>query len=314
MKKKLLLLPLPILVLFAFFIPVSRHFEVKIKATFFNTYQVISKADNWKKWRSDLRSSWLADSAKITSVSDQSGFSLKLNDLALQVNPVNGYSFSVNEQSDDQSKQYLYTLVPEKDQNYTIALADEKVSFYRYLVDLINGSAIKHTHLPDLERFMETPDLYYGIHIAKIHVTDTSIVVLTNTVLSKNKFSGAGAILHTLQEYLSKNQLQQTQPLIAQFLPGRNDSVHLKVGLPVGKKAQTKAPFIFMTMPGSGYFYTVNFKGKFNEREKAYAAVYRYFKDRNMQVPILPFETYLDNKLPQSDTDKINIRINFSTF
>jgi len=314
MKKKLLFALLPILVLIALFIPISRQFEVKIKATFFNTYQVLSKSNNWPKWRSDLRSTWLIDSPKIAMINARSSFSVMLGELTLQVTPVNGYSFSVVEQRAEQEHQYLYTLIPAIDQNYTLARLDEKVSLYRYLYDLIDGASSTYAHLIDLKRFMETPDLYYGFHINKIHVTDTSIVVLSNTVLSKNKFIGAQAILQTLQHYLGTNQLQQTQPLIAQFLPGRNDSVHLKVGLPVDKKVQTKTPFIFMTMPSSGYFYTVNFKGRFADRQNAYTAVYRYFKDRNMQVPILPFETYLDNKLPKSDTDIVNIRINFSTF
>jgi len=311
MKKKVILLVLLLIVLAALFIPVSQQRSETIKASFFNTYQQLGAAGNWQKWRSDLRKTWLTDSSKISIRKDQNDFTLAYNDLTIQVKPVNGYSFSVTEQTEYGSLDYGFTLIPAKNPDEAMLSVTQRTSLIHYL---FGGEDLSATHAADLKRFMESPDLYYGFHIIKMHVTDTALVVTGKTVPGKDKFTEAAKLLDELRQYIAKNGLRQTQPLIAQFLPGRRDSIRLKIGIPVNKKAHSEAPFSYMTMPSSGYFYTTVFRGKFSDRQKAYAAIYHYFKDRTMQVPILPFDTYLDNKLPASDTDRVNIRVNFSTF
>jgi hypothetical protein len=84
--------------------------------------------------------------------------------------------------------------------------------------------------------------------------------------------------------------------------------------LPISKRVAAGKPIDFMEMPRNGHIYTVKFRGRFNQRAKAYASVRRYFADRNIPSLILPFETYLDNKLPKNDLDTVNIQINFATY
>ena len=314
MKKKLITIVVIIAIIGACFIPVTLQQSLAIKSTFFNTYEQFAQANNWKKWRSDLRSTWLSDSSKITTRTTGNTFSITCNDLTLLVTNTDGYSFNVDETSAQGSLHYDYTVTPKKEQNQAQVVVTEKKSIIRYLSGLFNGDTLPETHLSDIKRFMESPDLYYGFNIRKAHVTDTIIVVLTKTVPAKSQFPEAEKLLGTLKKYAASKQLHQTQPFIAQFLPGRNDSVRLKIGLPVDKKIQTQPPFLFMTMPPGGYFYTATYTGKFSDKIKGYRALYQYFRDRGMQTPILPFETYLDNKLPSTDTSQIRIRLNFSTF
>ena len=67
-------------------------------------------------------------------------------------------------------------------------------------------------------------------------------------------------------------------------------------------------------MPKGGPLYAAKYTGSFNQRKKVYASLHQYFTDHSYQTAILPFESYLDDKLPTSDTDKVNIQLNFSSY
>ncbi|MGZ3764302.1 MAG: hypothetical protein ACXVA2_06540 [Mucilaginibacter sp.] len=314
MKKKVILLSFPLIILAACFIPFTQQKNVIVKASFFDSYQQLSKADNWKKWRTDLRKALLADSTKISDKQDTNGFELNYADTKLRVRLVNGNSFSINENNANKESEYSYTVVPQKMSNVTSVIVIEKTNFIKYLANLIDNRSFEGTHIADYKSFMENPDLFYGYKIVKSKVIDTSIVVLKRVVLAKNKFSEAAKSLAILNQYIASKGLKQTQPLMAQFFPKANDSVQLNIGLPVNGKVTATKPIAFMEMPKSGNLYVVKYHGKFSDRLKVYAAVQKFFNDRTLPMPILPFETYLDNKLPQSDSDTINIQINFTTF
>jgi hypothetical protein len=67
-------------------------------------------------------------------------------------------------------------------------------------------------------------------------------------------------------------------------------------------------------MPKGGPLFAAKFSGRFSKRQKIYNALQQYFADRHHQPAILPFETYFDGKLPSSDTDKVNIQVNFTSY
>jgi effector-binding domain-containing protein len=311
MKKKVFVFSILSVILFLFFVPFTQQKTFSIKAPLYNTYQQLAKADNWKKWRTDLRRAYLSDSTKISDKQDSNGFKLSYHDITLLVNIVNGYTFSINENN---KNDYSYTVIPEKMPNVTSIIVTEKTNFIKHLSDLINKKSYSETHITDLKHFMEDPDLYYGYKIIKKKVTDTNIIVLRKVVLAKNKFSEAAKTLITLKQFIDLKGFKQTQPLIAQFFTKTNDSLQVNIGLPINGKIAASNPITFMQMPPNGNLYTVKFHGKFKERAKVYDAVHQYFNDRNLPMPILPFETYLDNKLPENDSDIVNIQINFTTF
>lgn len=310
MKKKIIAVSIIAVLAAVCLIPVTREQSIPIKASFFDTYRQLDKAENWKKWRSDLREASRADSSRVTDTKDSSGFIIRSGSQVIQVTREGGYFFRVDEGEDT----FGYAVFPGKLPNQCTLVITEKPKLIRFLLAKIAGNPAAYMHTGDLRNFMETPDLYYGYAIRKIKVTDTNILVLRRLVPAKDKFNDAAAMLHELKQYLTKNNLKQTQPVMAQFLPSGKDSAQVNIGIPVNKKAVSTGSFTYMSMPATGYFYAVNFKGIFSGREKAYAAVYQYFKDRGLQVPLLPVENYLDNKLPVNDTSRINIRISFATF
>lgn len=313
MKKKAALVLLLLIILAALFIPVKRQKIYSVKASFFNVYQQLAKPANWAQWRSDIRPVWQADSGKVTMTREPGVFKISAGDINMNVK-AEGYVFFIGARDKTGSHYYSYTVVPGKYSNETSVTVTTTISLLRNLFDGNEGHLFADTHISDLKNFMENDDLYYGYKIVKKKVTDTTIIVLREVVLSKNKFTAAAKTLNALRQFMSANHLRQTQPLIAQFIDKHNDSTQVNIGLPIDKKVNTNYPVTLMQMPSTGYFYTVHFRGQFKDRLKAYAALHRYFNDRLMPVPILPLETYLDNKLPVADSDQVNIRINFPTF
>ncbi len=314
MKKKVIFLTIILLVFATCFIPFTQHKTVTVKAFFFNTYQQLFKAENWKQWRTDFRRAYLADSTKVSVRQQANSFQLGYDDQTLEVNIVNGYTFDIAEKTMYQSSRYSYTILPDKDQNKISVIVSQRTNLVRYLFNRISGKkAFSDTHIDDLKNFMEDADLYYGVKITKESVTDTSVLVLRRMVSAKDKFTEAEKSLVKLNQFASANDLKQTLPLIAQFLPGNKDSIMVNVGLPINKKVPANKPIDFMEMP-KAHVYIVKYHGRFNERSKAYASAKRFFADRNIPMLILPFETYLDNKLPKNDLDTVNIQINFATY
>jgi effector-binding domain-containing protein len=309
MKKIVILLPVVLIVLAAAFIPYNQEKTIVVNASFFNVYQQLVKAENWKRWRNDLRQIPPEDSSKISTVQNAVGFKITTPAITLNVRPANGYSFYVDEKNNGKTLDYAYTVLPEKLPNETTIVLSHKSTF---LNSILNGGrrSWSATHVDDFKNFMENASLYYGYEIARARVTDTDIVVLRQLVPAKDKFKQALKNLNILRKYIAANGLKQTQPLIAQFFPRGQDSVQLNIGLPVNKKTPAKNPVYYMEMPKTGYVYTAKYHGRFVDRRKVYAAMQQYFSDRRMQIPILPFETYAGDKLPATDTDHINIRIN----
>lgn len=314
MKKRIIILTIILALIAAFFIPVNQHKEFVIKSSFYNVYQKLAKAKNWERWRNDIRRSLNTDSGKILTKTDSTGFALKDGSLQIQVKIVDGYSFDVQERYNGAKKEYYYTVLPEKFPDKTTIIVSRRNNLIGYVINLFSANSWSETHIGDFKNFMENPDLYYGHKIYKVKVTDTCIVVIRRRVLSRNKFIEAAEMLNEIKRYIKKNGLKETQPLIAQFFPRINDSTQVNIGIPVNKKAPTEDSILYMTMPSTAYLYAADFKGRFTGRQKAFREIYQYFSDRGMQIPILPFDTYLDNKLPVSDTSVIDIRINFPTF
>ena len=314
MKKILLLLSLILIICAVCFIPVTEQRTVTIKATFFNVYQQLINGNNWKNWRTDFNHKSAIGSSKVSVKQNISGFELKYSNLTVKVIPINGYSFKIEESDKNKLFEYSFTAFPDKSPDKTTFTVTQQIDVWRAVLNRIMGTLFLKTHVEDFKNYMESTVSYYGYNIIKSKVTDTEIIVLRQSCLTKNKFIKAISGLSSLRNYLNLNGLKETQPFIAQFLQKSKDSTQLNIGIPVNKKAFIKNPFDLMQMPESGTLYIVKFKGKFNDREKAYAAVERYFGDRQITKLMLPFETYLDNKIPQSDTSEVNIQINFPSF
>ena len=311
MKK---IIVLPVLALFVaalFLIPVSEKISVPVKGPFLNIYTILSNPEKWEQWMPSLRQQDASSSGKSVIKKDTSSFSITDPKAELKVVKT-GMTFSVQELKPKEST-YAYTILPSQLPNKTFLVVNYKTNLFQYLFGQSAESA-KKTHIYDFKNFMETDSLLYGCKIFKTRVPEGNLIVIRKAVPVKAKFNEAHAMLSTLQQYVKEHHLTQMQPVIAQFLPKGKDSAQVNVGLFIDKEAVSAAPVTFVRMPKGGPLYAARFTGSFNQRKKVYDGLQQYFTDHLYQSAILPFETYLNNKLPTADTSKISIQVNFTTY
>jgi hypothetical protein len=323
MKKIAVLLSLLLIVIAVCFIPVDVQKTITIKAPLLNVYQQLSDPLNWKKWRPDIKRIFIADSNKVAiQKGGTASFRIKYAGQGLSV-ITNENLFTVIDSAENKKVNYSYTVMPdqlqttvlEKRSKKTLVTANKKISLLNYLMGMLRPVSFSDTHIDDFKKYMETDSLLYGYKITRIRIPESNLIVINKMVLGKDKFSEAAKLLEKLQQYLKKHQdVKQTQPLIAQFLPKGPDSTQIKVGIFINKKVASENDITYNRMPEGGTFYFAGFKDKFNERQKLYRGLQQYFTDHLYQSALIPFETYLDNKLPASDTDRVNIRVIFPSY
>ncbi|MDB5022744.1 MAG: hypothetical protein JWP78_499 [Mucilaginibacter sp.] len=320
MKKKVILLSLLVIVFAACFIPIAQQKITSIKAPFLNVYTQLSDPVNWEKWRPDLKEKVLADSTQISVQKAPSSFTIKRKQQELNV-IMNEFSFIIDDAWDSKVSNYTYIVIPDKRTSVlseklpkTFIIVNEKISLISYLIGKFTTIPLSDTHIADLKNFMETDSLRYGCRIFKTKVPENNLIEIKKEVLAKNKFTEAAKMLAAMQQFLKTHDVKQVQPLIAQFLPKSKDSTQVNIGFYIDKEVKGEKDVNFVRMPKGGPLYAAKFKGKFAERQKVYGGLHQYFIDHLYQSAILPFETYLDNKLPASDTDRVNIQINFSAY
>ncbi|MDB5152136.1 MAG: hypothetical protein JWR54_887 [Mucilaginibacter sp.] len=324
MKKKVILLSLLVIVIVVCFIPVTIQKTIAIKSPLLNVYEQLSNPLNWEKWRPDIKKVFIADSNKISIQKDiPTSFRIKYAGQELTVIS-NENLFIINDtRGDNKTVNYSYTIVPDQLQmtvldnhpKKTLVTANKKVSLITYLIGRLRPVSFSDTHIDDFKRYMETDSLLYGCKIIRTGVPENNLIVIDNSVLAKNKFNEAAKLLSKLQQYLkTHNDIKQMRPLIAQFIPKGLDSAQIKVGIFVNKKVESENEIKYNRMPKGGTFYIAGFKGRFNERQRVYKGLQKYFTNHLYQTVLLPFETYLDNKLPTSDTDEVNIEVIFPSY
>jgi effector-binding domain-containing protein len=315
MIKRVILLLLILGLSAIFFIPVNQQKTISINAPFLNVYDQLSNSSSWEKWLPDLKEIRAADSNKISIRRDSNLFVINYPGSKLEVK-TKGNLFAINEVNNNGSAAYSYSVLPDKLQKSTTLIVNTDISLARYFITGLRPVTFSDTHVYDFKKFMETDSLYYGYKIFRIRVPDTNLITVRKIVLSANKFSEASKMFNTLMQYKKTNGIKQVQPLIAQFIAKGNDSTRLTVGLFIDRevKPDKKSGIFFERMPARGVFYVAKFNGQFSKRGKVYAELRHYFADHSYQLVLLPFETYVDNKLPANDTDRVNIQVNFATY
>jgi len=305
-----------ILVIIALFlIPVYQQKTILIKSPFLNAYSLLANPAKWEKWRPDLRKIMIADSNDITIKKDTNSFLIKHENDELEVK-YKGNKFEIDEVSNGKNSSYSYSLIPVIDKvlNKTTIVVDVKTNAINYLIGKFEAPSFSNTHIDDFKNYMETDSLLYGFKIFKTGVPENFLIVMQKEVLEKDKFTEAAKILATLRQYIKTNNIKQMQPVIAQFNENIKDSVQVKVGFFINKEVKDGNGIEFNRMPKGAPLYAAIFRGVFSKRGEAFDALKQYFADHSHQMVLLPFDTYLNDKLPVSDNDTINIQVNFGTF
>jgi len=288
------------------FIPVTRSDSFKINAPFGNVYRQFTSPKNWLNWQPDLKLA--PKSGKVKIDSNKSGFQIATPSLEFSLQNIGLGNFEITETRNGKVSNVSCILTPESTSNKTLATVISKINLFGYLSGSISNGHDKQSLIPELKAYMEDTRLYYGFSIRKELTQEKLIVVKKGTFLTSRLYQQSGEMLNQLNNVILKNKLKIVSPLQLQYVAATKDSLQIMMGFPVDKKATAAADITYMTMP-KGKILVSYFNDVYKNREKLYNAMRQYMRDNYIRPMIQPFERFDNNKLPLSDSSRVNMQL-----
>ena len=273
----------------------------------------MANPENWLQWQNNLHNALQKDST-LTKISKyKKAFIIAAPVVHFQVDNSLGFVFGVNKTINDLTTNYAAIVVPNTINNSAVINIKTKRSAFRriYLYFKQNNDT---TDIGYLKHYMESPETYYGFRIVKTTVTDSNVVVIKKLVPLAKKQLTINQSITSLKKFLQKNQLKQVQPVIADIRAPEHDSVRIMIGLPINKTATSAGEVSFMHLPTHGHMLVGFYNGPYSGRKNLYAAMKQYVSDHHFSAPEDPYEKYLDNKIPATDTSTVRLQVNFPIF
>lgn len=271
---------------------------------------LLTHIDEWAKWHSDFRNQ------KTNSIPTKSGKEqqMKLDNVTYVlrvISPVKVYAFKV--QSDDTTEAIL-NAVPYKDGSYTYVEYTNLQSGFSWLKDWFSNNNTEGLLL-DLQSFAEDESRHYGFLIRTVKVTDT-LMLTTGIVTAKDSILKAIGILHNkLISYCKQNTLLPKSYYYTSTVLLTDSRAQVSVGVPVPEqRATVVSGFEFLKLPATGRLVAGDYKGRYNDKQRLYAAMDEYVQDKHMKKVAQPLEQYQDSDVFLSDSAAITMRLYYPIF
>ena len=312
MKKKLILILLVLAVLLCI-VPFQQQKTVKINAQYFITYQQLAKPENWKNWQPGLFKACKKNPAQVQIIKHDKTFTILALEMVFNIDHSAGFAFKVDQKNGGKNSTYTCIVLPDNIHRTTlITVIKSSNLFQRAYAYLSKGQTT--TDIDYLKNYLEDARLYYGFDIRKTTVTDSNVVVIKKLVATGDKLIEIAKIELELKEFIKKQGLKEVQPVIADIRKSGPDSVRIMIGLPVDRQTVSAGKVVFMHLPPHGRMLTGLYTGKYGGKQKLYEAMNSYLTDHSLASPEDPYEKYLDNKIPASDTSFVHLQVNFPIY
>ncbi|MGF7041066.1 GyrI-like domain-containing protein [Mucilaginibacter lappiensis] len=289
------------------FIPFQQHSSVSIRSNYFDVCQQLIHAGNWKRWEPQINN--YADH-QISTQSFNSGFLIRTPSQIFNIKNVGANTFNVVNTLNHIEHHSFYTVVPEIKNSYATIVIDAKTNVFKWLISRFEPSAEPAYLMLSLKAFMENPRLYYGFTINEKNVAETYLAVKKETILTKNKYPEINKAANDINSFIAQSNIKAVSSLSGSYYPHQSDSLQILIGIPVNKQVNSTSAITFMHMPG-GKVVVGDYYGKYSERQKLYTAMEKYIQDHDLKKQVLPFERYLNNKVPVGDNDMVNMQVNY---
>ena len=305
--KKILWTGLCVGLIAALFMPYRQREQFLIKAKYQNIYNVLLKPGNWPKWQPELNAAQRMHPEKVTLL--KAGNDLTIYSPKTKINvKVNGFGFNVEKQLKYIRWAYSFTILPDSNIRNTQVQLDIATSLFKQITGLLSHYSTPQHDIFGLKNFMENDSAYYGFKIVKGQTVNPVIMVKKARVIADKKYTIMREMLQLLKQTIAKYHLQAAAPVMSTITSLSADYIQVMIGVPVNR--QTNATGVtFMQMPKQSKTIFIHFKGRYNQREAAYEALKKYVADHGQNMPALPYEIYLNNRLPASDTTMADVQI-----
>lgn len=313
MKKKLILILSSLIIITALgFIPFNKQIAVKVNAPYFNCYQQLFVAANWKNWQPAISSAFTGNPTAFKPNSFGQGFKITIaNDIFL-VKQQNSSTLLVSRHFKNNDFNYSYTIIPDTNALTTTIIATFKTNVIKNLVPALQQPDINKTALVNFKNYMEDAKQYYGFNIRLHLAAEKKIIVKSKAIAPTDIYTQAAEMQKQLHNFIICNHLTQKGPVMAQFIPKSAGTLQLMVGIPVNQAITPGNGFLYMYMPASKVL-VADFNGQYKNKKEIYTALQKYVQDKFLHVKITPFEIY-ENKLPAADNDVVGFQLNYPIF
>lgn len=310
MSKKTYLPIIFLLIIACGFIPFNYERNVGIDYTYLLVFKQL-KAGNWKKWQPQLAAVYTKDSTLIKVEQNSNGFSIKAPGILVEGQTNDGFKYRLVKTINSEQSSYSYVAVPQSNSGKCSIIIGKKGNMYNWLYEALTN---KKTDFDALKSYMYDTKAFYGISIFSGKVIDSNILVQKKIVPVAAKNAEVIKVQQELKDYIKLHNIRQEQPVMADIRNVSKDSALVMIGIPIVGRGKTDGKFIFMHLPRNGNMLSAYYKGLYGGRQKVYQALKNYLSDRSMSSPEVPYEKFLNNKIPASDTALVNMQINIPIF
>jgi len=304
MNKRIIVIVMLSAALVSGFIPVTKSDTFTINAPFDNVYRQFISPKSWLKWEPGLKG---LGHNQVAIDSNKSGFKITEPETVINLQEMGLGNFAIIQTQGNNTSGFNCAFVPDNKTNKSRATVTRKTNLFGYLSGLIINSH-RPSPIAGLKAFMEDTRQYYGFIIRRELTSKKLIAVQKRSLLSSELYRQTNGMLLRLNDFIVKNKLKITSPLQMQYVAVTKDSTQLMLGFPVDKKAAPANGVEYMTMP-QGKILVGYFNDQYKNKGNLYNAVRQYMADNYMHPIIQPFERFDNNKVPLSDTSRINMQL-----
>lgn len=290
------------------FIPFRQQKTILIKAKYENVYDQLLKPTNWKNWQPEVKAAWQQDSTQIQTTTKETGTTISAPNLHIETK-LNGFGLEVRKNIKWKSEHYSFILLMDKNFKYSNMHITANTCGFKWLITLLAQKSL-FADMEALKQYMEDDKAYYGFQINNTLTIDTNVLVVKKLVLLKDKDSAIVATQNHLQAYINSHHYNITQPIMADIhATFSGDSVRIMMGIPIAQSPKPSGDIKLMQMSKQSREIYITYTGKYGNRLTCYNSLRRYIADHSLSTPEVPYEKYLDNKVPLSDTNYTHVQI-----
>jgi len=292
-----------------YIIPITQGKTYIIKSNFDNTLSSFNKPANWEKWHPFVSTLSARNFRAYKFMRDSLTHNFKFINSpdSMVVEAINPLLYNIEQYNERKVSSYTYEIIPSSSTNSITVRTIEKVPLLLYLFAFPNENKGEKSVLA-LKAFLENEKAFYGYNIQIEKVRDTVFAVTRLTIFKNNLFKTLPKEFSKIDTYIKEKNLIQKNFASVSYNSKGDDSLELILGIPVSKFANGDKDIKCVSIP-KGRMLTGNYQGKFGEREKIYETFRKYVRDHYLEDVGAPFETYLNNKLPASDSDIVQFKL-----
>lgn len=144
--------------------------------------------------------------------------------------------------------------------------------------------------------------------IEEIPIKETFVATTSDTVLAKELYKAMPFMVNEVKKYINDHHLQITGHYLAQFHNLGKNRIRVNVGIIINRQADPGMDVKILHMP-KGYVLRSQYEGEYQGVKKVYKALKQYGIDHAKSFPAPPWEVYLNDTLPVSDTSWCHVAV-----